>query len=111
MDLCRFHNYLVRLGMSDTDPYGSHRSNRSHIPGKRSLLRSLTICHSLHCHQVTNYQKNRGEAGSDGEESVFDVHIEIIANGGDVVKYYSETQALSDYQAPQVSVTPVTGSE
>jgi len=88
--------------MSDTDPYGSHRSNRSHIPGKRSLLRSLTICHSLHCHQVTNYQKNRGEAGSDGEESVFDVHIESIANGGCGVKYYyvisslSETQALPD---------------
>ena len=83
-------SYLVRLGIPHTDPGESHRSNRLRIPGKRSLRRSLTFFHSLECHRVEFNQDNRGGAGGDGEKDVFDVHIESIANGGNVVKYYSE---------------------
>ena len=79
-------SYLVRPGIPHTDPGESHRSNRLHIPGKRSLLRSLSIYHSLECHRVELNQDNRGAAGGDGEEDVFDVHIESISNGGNVVK-------------------------
>ena len=83
-------SYLVRPGIPHTDPGESHRSNRLRIPGKRSLRRSLTFFHSLECHRVEFNQDNRGGAGGDGKKDVFDVHIESIANGGNVVKYYSE---------------------
>ena len=81
-------SYLVRPGIPHTDPGESHRSNRLRIPGKRSLRRSLTFFHSLECHRVELNQDNRGGAGGDGEKDVFDVHIESIANGGNVVKYF-----------------------
>jgi hypothetical protein len=38
-----------------------------------------------------------------------DVHIESIANGGDVVKYYSETQASPETTAlPETQALPET---
>ena len=102
-------SYLVRPGIPHTDPGESHRSNRLRIPGKRSLRRSLTFFHSLECHRVEFNQDNRGGAGGDGEKDVFDVHIESIANGGNVVNNYSEiTSSPKTRASPETLALPKT---